>query len=247
MKIYKLYESFVREAEIEACVAKFGNELFGSQLGGSEKNTDLENDYLEKIKDFTDVSYGYDIDKSFVKALFDLKNCTNQYPEILIPEKTNVYRGTTIPVKYFIDNKQQISVENQNNYVYKANTLVQSWSTNFESASIFGSHDILNEISRNFDFDTLQTPEGRREFLQDMINEDLRIAFVLQYKTNTDEFIFKSKYFKKLSQAEYEEELIRIDNKPINVIAWFNDNDDVFLSGQSSLLIKYINKAISEL
>lgn len=247
MKIYKLYESLINEVEIQACVTKFGQELFGSQLGGSEKNTPLEDDYLEKIIDFTDGSYGYDIEPSFVKALQSLKGCVQQYPEILIPEKTNVYRGLTIPVKYFIKNRQQIELQKENPYVYKAKNKIQSWSTNFDSASIFGSHDILNEVANKIDFDSLKTPEGRKALLKDMIDEDLRIAFVLQYTSNENEYIFKSKYLKQLSKAEYEDELLRFDNKPINVIAWFNNSDDVFLSGDGMLLIKYINKAITEL
>ena len=47
--------------------------------------------------------------------------------------------------------------------------------------------------------------------------------------------------------AHHEDELIRIDNKAINVLAKFNDHEDVFLTGKSLMLMKYINKAISEL
>lgn len=83
--------------------------------------------------------------------------------------------------------------------------------------------------------------------LNDMIDDDLRIAFVLEYMTNSDEFIFKSKYFRMLSMAHHEDELIRIDNKAINVLAKFNDHEDVFLTGKGLMLMKYINKAISEL
>lgn len=247
MKIYKLYESLINETEIQACVAKFGNELFGSQLGGSEKNTELEDDYLSKIVDFTDVSYGYDIDQSFVNALKTLKGCMLQYPEVLTPENTYVYRGITIPIKYFIDNKQQVIVDGQNPYVYKAKNKVQSWSVSYESASMFGGQEILNEVARKIDFDSLNTPEGRRELLKELIAEDLRIGVVIQYKTNQDEFIFKSKYFKKLSSAEHEDELIRFDNKPISVIAWFNEEGETRMSSDGSMLIDYLNQAISEL
>lgn len=247
MKIYRIYESVVNEAGIKGCVAKFGNELFGTELGGTEKNTELENDYLDKIIDFTDISYGHDIDPLFVSALKTLKGCMTQYPEVLIPENARVYRGITIPIKYFIDNKQQIFVDAKNEYVYKANNKIQSWSTSYESASMFGGQEILNEIAKKIDLDLFNTPESRRNLLSDLIAEDLRIGVVIQYNTNPEEFIFKSKYFSKLSSVDIEEEVIRFDNKPINVIAWFNVEGETKMSNDGSMLINYINKAISEL
>ena len=93
-------------------------------------------------------------------------------------------------------------------------------------------------------FADYQTPQARQGLLKDLINEDLRMAFVLEYTTNPKEFIFKSKYFRILSAAHHEDELIRIDNKPIQVNAKFNDHEDVFLSGKGLLLMKYINAGI---
>ena len=92
-----------------------------------------------------------------------------------------------------------------------------------------------------------QTPEARKQLLKDIIAQDLKMAFVLEYTTNPNEFIFKSEYFRILSKAYHEDELIRITNKPINVMAKFNDHEDVFFTLKSYQLIKLINKAISEL
>lgn len=247
IKIVKIYENLINEAEIEACVKKFGHELFGQELGGKERNTSIENNYLRYINDFTDNRYGEETTPDFIKAITTLKGCANQYPEILIPEKTDVFRGLTIPVKYFIDHKQNISLTQPNPYVYKARNKIQSWSNSFDAASIFGNHETLNEVAGKLNFNDYNTPEGRRRLLSDMIHEDLRVAFVLKYTTNPKEFIFKSKYFKLLSAAQHEDELIRIDNKPINVSAIFNNNPDVFLSMAGLKLMKYINLAISEL
>lgn len=247
MKIVKLYESLLYEAEIEACVKKFGHELFGQELGGKERNTGIENTYLDHIQDFTDNKYGEETDPQFIQAIKTLKGCTKQYPEVLIPEKTKVYRGLVLPVKYFIDHKQQISLTQPNPYVYKAENTIQSWSNSFDAASLFGNHDTLNEIASDLDFNEYKTPEARRKLLSDMISKDLRVAFVLEYTTNPQEFIFKSKYFRMLSAVHHENELIRVDNKPINVLAKFNDSPDVFLSMGGLKLMKYINLAISEL
>ena len=80
-----------------------------------------------------------------------------------------------------------------------------------------------------------------------MIASGLKSAFVLEYQTNPSEFIFKAKYFRILSKAYHEDEVIRLTNKPINVMAKFNDHADVFLTYKGIQLIRVINKAISEL
>ena len=244
MKILEIYKSLITEAHIEACVKSFGHELFGHELGGKEKNTGLENSYVRDISDFTDNKYGEEITPEFVKALDTLKGCMKQYPEVLIPEKTNVYRGITIPMKYFIEKHQPVHINIPNSYIYKAHSKIQSWSNDIDSASTFGNHDTLNEIAKDIDFKEYATPEARQRLLKEMIQADLRVAFILEYTTNPKEFIFKSKYFRMLSAAHHEDELVRIDNKPVQVLAKFNDSDNVFLSQHGLMLLKYINAGI---
>lgn len=246
LKIYQLYESLILEAEVTSCVKKFGHELFGHELGGKEMNTGLENQYVRDISDFTDNMYGEETTPEFLTAIKTLKGCMSQFPEVLTPEKTKVYRGLTIPVKHFIGNKQPISLTAPMPYVYQARNKIQSWSDNMDAASLFGNHDTLNEVAAGINFAEYQTPEGRKNLLKNLIVEDLRIAFIIEYATNPKEFIFKSKYFRMLSAAHHEEELLRIDNHPIRVLAKFNDHQDVFLTGKGMSLIKYINKAIEE-
>jgi hypothetical protein len=244
MKILETYKILINEAHVEACVKSFGHELFGHELGGTEPNTPKEKSYIQLIHNFTDNEYGAEISPKFIQALDTLKGCMKEYPEILTPEKTKVYRGLTIPVKYFIDHKQTISLSEPMPYLYKAKGKIQSWSNSFDSAALFGNHDTLNEVAKKTSLAEYNTPEARKKLLQDVINEDLRIAFVLEYTTNPKEFIFKSKYFRVLSAAHHEDELIRIDNKPINVMVKFNDSEDVFLTRDAMMLIKYINAAI---
>lgn len=246
MEIYKIYESLITEAEIEACVRNFGYELFGDELGGKERNTGLEMGYADEINAFTDNMYGEETKSGLFKAIKTLKGCMGQYPEILIPEKTKVYRGLTLPVGYFINNKIPISLTEPMPYIYKARNPIQSWTSNLEIASTFGNHEIVNEIASKINFENYQTPEARQKLLRDVVEGDLRMAFILEYTTNPKEFIFKSKYFKVLSAAHHEDELLRMDNKPIKVIAKFNDSDHLFITGRGTALIKYINKAIEE-
>lgn len=244
MKLLEIYKNVLNEAQIEACVKSFGHELFGHELGGSEANTNKEANYVGLIHAFTDTNYGVETSDKFVKSLETLKGCMKQYPEVLIPESTKVYRGITIPIKYFVDRKQPIHLQTPNPYIYKASNKIQSWSDSYDIAATFGNHDTLNEVAKQLDFSEYTTPEARQRLLQEMVAEDLRVAFVLEYHTNPQEFIFKSKYFRILSAAHHEDELIRIENKPIKVLAKFNDHEDVFLSGKGMILMKYINAGI---
>ena len=247
MKILEVYNNLINEIEIEACVKKFGNELFADELGGKERNTGIENKYVDDIKDFTDNKYGEATESDFLKVVKNLKDCMQQYPEVLIPEKTKVYRGLTIPITYFVNNKTPIDLKKSFPYVYKARSKVQSWTSEFDIASTFGNHDELNDFSKDLNVNDYETPEARKELLKKVVDANLRIAFVIEHASNTDEFIFKSKYFRVLSKAYHEDELLRVDNRPINVMIKFNDHYVVFLTYKSILLIRLINKAISEL
>lgn len=244
MKILKLYNDLLTETKIESCVNNFGYELFGNQLGGKETNTDLENSYIKTISDFTDTKYGEQITPEFIKTVNKLKTCINQYPEVLIPEKTKVYRGLNIALSDIIKQNQIINLKNTIPYIYKSKYKIESWTTNYDIAATFGNHDKLNEIAKDINFNDYKSSEKRQELLKQLLSSNLKIAFILSYDSNQEEFMFKSKYFKKLSMANHEDEIIRFSNKPIKVEAKFNDHEDVFLTYNGMLLIKYINLAI---
>jgi hypothetical protein len=247
MKLYKLYENSLNEVKIEACLKGFGLELFGDELGGSEKNTNTENRYVEYIQDFTDNKYGEETEPEFIKAISILKKCINSYPEILVPEKTIVYRGLTLPLNYFIDNKKEIPINGEFNYMYKASSPIQSWTKNFDIAATFGNNDIVNEVANKVNFRNINIKDETHlnDFLNDMLKENIRLPFILVHQSSPSEFIFKSKYFKELSMATHEDELIRFTNKPIGLKAKFNNHEDVFLSMGGLMLIKLINRAIN--
>ena len=246
MKIFKLYEHLILENSVEACVKKFGHQLFGDELGGTEKNTSIENSYVRNINDFSDNMYGEETKPELFKELKNLKSCVEQYPEVLIPEKTSVYRGTTIPLNYFIEKKIKINTLETFPYIYKAKSKIQSLTPNFDIASTFGNQDAINFFSKNFNSENYQTKEARQKFLNEVLNKNIKIAFVLTYISNPKEFLFKSKYFKMLSKNTHEDEILRIDNRPIKVMDKFNDHEDIFLSLNSLKLIKFINYTIQE-
>ena len=246
MKILRLYENIILENSVEACVKQFGQQLFGDELGGTEKNTGTENSYIRDINDFTDNQYGEETTPELIKDLKNLKGCVKQYPEVLIPEKTSVYRGTLIPLSYFIKNKVKINTLESIPYLYKANSKIQSWTPDFDVASTFGNQDSINEFSKDFNIQNYQTPEARQNLLSQILKANIKLAFVLNYTTNPSEFLFKAKYFRMLSKNTHEDEILRIDNKPIQVSAKFNDHEDVFLTMNSLKLIKVINYTLQE-
>jgi hypothetical protein len=247
MKLLNIYKTLITENQVESCVKNFGYELFGHELGGKEMNTGLENNYVRDIHDFTDNKYGEETTPEFMKALKTLKGCMKQYPEVLTPNSTFAYRGVTIPIKYFIDNRQVINFENSNEYIYKANNPIQSWSTAFDATTHFGFDDHINEIADDIDFEDYNSPENRLKLLELLIKHKVRIGFTLQYQPNEDEFIFNSKYFRLLSHNTHEDELIRFSDKPIKVKAWLTNSDDSKLNKNAFILLKTINKIISEI
>jgi len=246
MKIFEQYQNLLIEAEVQSCVKHFGYELFGDELGGKERNTGIENAYVDDIQDFTDNRYGEETKPEFMAAIKKLQSCIKQYPEVLIPESTKVYRGLKIPIKYFIINKIPVPTDKAFDYVYKASSPVQSWSLNANIAATFGNHDSLNDLAKKVKPEDFSTPESRQELLALVQSEGVRIPFVLRYETNPSEFLFKAKYFNLISKASHEDETIRVDNRPVQVKAKFNDSLDVFQTYAGTKLLRVINQAITE-
>ncbi|MEN6291182.1 MAG: hypothetical protein ABFD07_04075, partial [Methanobacterium sp.] len=123
------------------CLNKFGKELFGDQFGGFEKNTKLEDEYANLIRNFGDIQFGSNINSKIIDALQDLKNCMSTYPEILVPESEIVYRGSVMKLGFFIKNGLKLSEEGID-YKYTPRTPIQSWSANEKMTSEFmGSYD----------------------------------------------------------------------------------------------------------
>lgn len=235
MKLIKLYESILLEGAAESCVAEFGKLLFGDQLGGSEKNTNIENNHATALYDFTDVDYGPNIKPEVVGAVEHLQTCINTFPEILKPETERVYRGTNIPIMYFIKNGAIPTANISQPYEYKATSKIQSWSDRVSIAKVFGNGDDMKKLSSSINIDNINLGD-----LIPMLSK-IKIPVVLEYVATEKDFLFKSKYLKKLSEFENEDEVLRIENTPIVVNAYLNDK---WLSQSSRLLINKINESL---
>lgn len=232
MKLVKIYESVLRENDAQSCMARFGDILFGDQLGGNEKNTDTENQHLKAVYNFTDFDFGANMKPEMVKAIEDLKGCIKTYPEVLKPETEMVYRGTSAPIMWFIKNGMIPTKDVPQPYEYRANSPIQSWTDKIDNAKVFGEAEDLNEFCRTHNIDDISF-----EMLIPKITK-FTIPVILEYKATEKDFLFKSKYLNKLSEFVNENEVIRVDNSPILVIAHLNKK---WLSMASERLLNNIN------
>lgn len=242
--LYKIYHNQLLEGSTERCFTMFGNELFGDELGGNEKNTSTEDKYVDAIVDFTDNMYGEEITSDFIKQINNLKNCMSKYPEVLMPEKTTVYRGTMIPLKYFASTGKVIDFDKGNLYEYKAYSKIQSWTTNHSIANEFSSNLHLNRYASEIYLGEFNTPERRLELLNDLLKDNTNISFNLHHNVNKDDFLFKSKYLNRLSYNGDEDETLRINNKSIIVRAFVKIGGTQGLNKKGHKLFQLLNMAI---
>ena len=246
MKLLENYFSILNEADIQACISKFGYELFADQLGGDEPNTNYEDNTVDILSDFTSQSHGINMTNDFINKVNQLKKCGKQYPEILIPEKTTVYRGENLSLKNILINKINLNNKEFTPYIYKALSKIQSWTTNHDVAIEFGSSDAINEFASELDLNVKSYDDLKR--IKDIIlQKDVKIPFILKYETNNSEFLFKSKYFKKISKEPHEDEVLRVTNNPINCGMILNQTPVIFYTLSATKLIKIINLINSEL
>jgi GNAT superfamily N-acetyltransferase len=203
-----------------SCLDKFGKELFGDQFGGHEKNNRLEDEYAKLINQFGDNEFGVGINSKLVDAIYNLKKCTSQYPEVLIPDAEIVYRGSYLPLSFFIKNGLKISQEGID-YTYTPRTPIQSWTSDEKVAEQFtGVVDInFGKLSKEFIKHHLKGLKAEDNFFLNILPKKeyaaTPIPVVYVTKSNED-FIFKHKYFNILT-GENEDEVIRVSSNPIEV------------------------------
>ncbi len=214
--------STINESETNntSCLDKFGKELFGDQFGGHEKNTRLEDEYVKLINQFGAIAFGQGIDPKFISAMVDLKKCMSTFPDVLINEPETIYRGSNMPLSFFIKNRIKIS-EEPVDYTYNPRTIVQSWTPNIVISKIFSKpNNVINKIGSNFIEYHKKGLKAEDKFFTEILtkpeylNAQIPIIYITQ--SNESEFLFKHKYFNELTKTD-EDELIRVSMEPIKV------------------------------
>lgn len=248
MKILNIFEGLIRETQItgqsEKCIKMFGKEIFSPQLGGKEPNTDYEREVLDDIFNFTLINYGATISPEFIKATKNLKGCMSSYPEVLHPEGV-VYRGTKMPLGKFL----QITYKpNQWNKIeYLAHTPIQSWTESFDVGEDFALTQINKYTNDALIYLDNANDEDVKVLLQKQpdILDKFNVSLLIKHNATPDQFLFKAKYFNYLSGAgdnvgDFENEILRIDNRPIVVDGIIPDE----LEGRMINAIEKIKKAL---
>lgn len=186
MEKIKKFGRFICESKTHDCFELFGNELFGDEFNKDEPNTEVQKDYSNIIKKFTEYDFGENLDSSMIEAIKNLKSCISVYPEVLLNEGTSLYRGmdikTSTEIYKTIENivinsdislfdKSKIS-KGDNMYLGETDTImklgelslkqtymIESWSSNFD---------------RSKSFSLSQTTIRSNEHIRRVIFEDLR-------------------------------------------------------------------------
>jgi len=226
--LVKIYEEVLSESGAKSCIARFGKELFDPQLSRDgkdiEPNTKTEDNYLELISQFTLSHHGKESTTRFVNAMGDLKSCMSAYPEVLKPEGV-AYRGTSMHLSKLLNQFDDITDDLRDggefSFTYKPNSLVQSWTADEYTAEGFTNKSSWLVQYINKYEQVKDVPEELEMFIEGLIldMDNITCPIVVSLKTNKDDFLFKAKHFMFLSQHEYEEEFIRINNRPTRVNA----------------------------
>lgn len=225
MKLVRIYEDIVREDKSMSCIVKFGNELFDPQLSNdasTETNTSTEDSYLKLIDQFTNKNHGKALRPAFIDAMKNLKGCISYYPEVLQPEGT-AYRGDVMTLNDLLVQYEDIEDDLSKGGIFDFNftpkSVIQSWTSNKDAAEDFTKvSPSLLQMIRTYK-EVKGDPKALVNFAREISNnlDNITVPIVIKLNTNSDDFLFKAKHFKRLSQHEYEEELLRVNNQATRV------------------------------
>lgn len=221
MKLFKLYKNLINEGTIEACISKFGNELFSPQMGGYEINTPTEDKYVELFQNYSNNSNF--INSDFINMANDLNRCLSNYPNIQYRDGF-IYKGNNIKLgdlfSIFDNVTNNIRVGQPFNLIYAPKQPIQSWSDDEDVAlNDFGSSGPkLNNLINKF---KIEKDRNNLKNLSKDVKENyfhLGVPLLLKYRVQPTDLVFKGNFFKYIARQE-ENEVLRLDNRPIQVTA----------------------------
>ena len=125
---------------------RFGEYLFGTYRNLPEEDTERESEIFNSLKKFVKSEFGRDLEQDFLNTVKDLKQVKDEYPEILKPNVNKIWRLSTTSVEELVNLNIKEMVENNNIFemdgrplidmgetTYKANSTVQSWTSDIGS------------------------------------------------------------------------------------------------------------------
>ena len=206
------FKTFLTEQKTSECEARFGEYLFGElkpfYKKEKEADTPTEKMIFSFVKDFIVGEYDRKgVDSVLIHAFNELKKCQKDYPEVIKPNSKTLYRGIGID-KGDVKNIKDLKPSSKRKiwgdptsvgvYKYAGRSKVQSWSESFGTA-----------------FDFASGPNNMN-----------KIPVVLEYTFSEKALLFNTKFLNSLSKDvgySQENEIIRIENKPINTKVYILD------------------------
>lgn len=203
------FKEILEASEKDGCELRFGEFLFGEfkkfYKKEFEKDTPTEKMIFQYILNFIRGDYMDTSKDGILLSAFDtLNNCRNKYKNILMPDKTELYRGIGITkkeLKGLTLTKSDKKDYSEGTYKYRGKSMVQSWTPNFHSAALFS-----------------KTAEEKN-----------LIPAILFYKFSKKSLLFNSKFLNKLSKLSgygSEDEIIRIENKAIKCKVYISNDQN---------------------
>ena len=171
----------------------FENVLFGDVKADPEKDTKVEQEISSAILDFMHDSTPQNKKKAYA-ALRYLDKFKNIFPDDLMPDTKEVYRGTAISIDQFVEYYTQGKLELnttmgrhrfEGRFTYRPRSNIQSWTTDYNIATSFGN-----------------TTDNIRVTLFAKVNN----SFILNSSIN--------RYFSRYTGTN-EDEIIRLSKRPI--------------------------------
>jgi hypothetical protein len=219
-KKMKQFNEIICEISSQECEEKFGEYLFGEFKefyikAGLEKDTPTEKKIFDNIIKFIRGDYvGKKEDQTLIKSLKELAECKSRYNIILKPEQNILYRGSVIS-ETDLNKIKKLSPTSEigqqfnkiGKFTYKGRSKVQSWTTNMNVAKMFAEDSY-------YDYSIPSSSPAVMRY---------------NFKGGKD-ILFNTTFLNKLSKkAGYsvEDEIIRIENKPIKV--------DIFIANPEEL------------
>lgn len=145
----------IKESIPESVQEKFGNILFGSIRGFSEKDTPHESWVYRKIyRYFTGEGMRSDEMEEIEQAFRELQQVRQYYPDVLEPDVSRfIFRGVglvdsstieTFREQGFLDTENYKRIPDRDiavarNFIYQPRHFVESWTTNSDFARYMGS------------------------------------------------------------------------------------------------------------
>lgn len=197
------FKEFLSESTTE-----FGKILFGEfkEFYGSVKEpcTEYEKKVFSELGKFISDKYTERTASAFlIKALKLLKKYENLYSNIVKPDRTKLFRGTTLPYneRYKIEKIEMDNDWVQGEFIYSGKKEIQSWTINFDTAYRYAQNGFSEK----------------------------NLPIVLKYNFPEHDIIFNTKFTNavclKFHNNTKENEIIRLNNKPIKCTV-IVDKDD---------------------